>query len=41
MQKDGKRCEKMGIDSGLIGERGFSLVANAHELINHIFPYQG
>jgi len=37
--KDTERWEKMGIDSGYIGEYGFHRVANAHVLLNHMFPY--
>jgi|GEM_PF-4774505 len=39
IRKDWKRLEKVVIDSGLIGEYGFSLVANAHVLLNCRFPY--
>jgi hypothetical protein len=39
--KGGKRWEKMAIDCSLIGEYGFSLVANANVLLNCRFPYLG
>jgi len=41
IQKDRKRYEKMAIDCSLIGEYGFSLVANVHILLNCRFPYPG